>query len=105
MMTGTPTHLGTLLAVLRNTGDAERFTEVRSFLREQLVMTRDTPIGRDYLFAGGSEELHAALKDLVAIEHKHPCNLKFDYTELNEYFLLRIVGQQEEREDIASYFD
>lgn len=98
-------HVDGLLALLRESEEARRFQSARSILRETLVMTRDTPIGRDYLFEGTPDGVRDALRDIVAIEHRHGCGLHFDYALLEDYFLLRIVGSAELRDVIVRYFD
>jgi hypothetical protein len=105
MTPGKVSHCETLLAALGDSDDAKRFTAARSLLRRQLVMARETPIGRDYLFAGGQDDLRRALKDLVAVEHRLSRMLQFDYAPLSGYFLLRIVGAEDQRSEIAHYFE
>jgi hypothetical protein len=105
MMGEKGTHVGNLLAVLAGSDEAARFAAARAILRRRLVLTRNTPIGCDYLFGGNAAELRSALKDLVEIEHRHGKELLFDYAPLNEYFILRIAGTDEKRGDIMRYFE
>ncbi|MEW6511116.1 MAG: hypothetical protein AB1428_09185 [Bacteroidota bacterium] len=98
-------HVSVLLESLGTSEKARRFTAARSFLRQRLVMTRDTPIGRDFLFKGDAAEIKAALRDLVDVEHGFPGGLQFDFTAFNDLFLLRIVGLPSRQGDIAAYFE
>jgi hypothetical protein len=98
-------HLDALLALLGESDEARRFRSARTILRETLVMTRDTPIGRDYLFAGSPGDIRDALRAIIAIEHRHDCGLHLDYALVEDYVLLRIVGGEELREVILGYFD
>jgi hypothetical protein len=98
-------HRDTLLALLGESDEARRFRSALAILRETLVMTRDTPIGRDYLFAGIPGDVREALRDIIAAEHRHDCGLHLDYVVVEDYFLLRIVGREELHEDILGYFD
>lgn len=83
----------------------ERFTVARRFLQAHLVVRREIPNGVDFLFSGEAADLHAALKDLVEIEHRASRFLLVDYTEIDEYLLLRVIGGAEHRETIEGYFD
>ena len=85
--------------------DLERFAAARALLKEHRVHTRDTSNGKDFLFSGPAEKLHAALRELLEIEHRTNRFLLFDYAQIDEYFLLRIVGSKRYQETIATYFD
>ena len=104
-MNTTSSHIETLRTLLGEQAASARFDAAHRFLRSRLVATRDTPIGRDYLFAADAAGVGAALKDLVEIEHEHGKDLHFDYTEVGGYFLLRIVGSAAQRPDIEAYFN
>jgi hypothetical protein len=104
-MSDTSSHIEVLRAALNVQRETERFNAVHNFLRSNLVTTRDTPIGRDFLFAAEASGVRAALKDLVGIEHKYGRDLHFNYTEVGGYFLLRIAGTSDQRQDIEAYFD
>ena len=104
-MSNPSSHIEVVRAALTLQQETERFNAAHRFLRSRLVATRDTPIGRDFLFAADAAGIHAALKDLVGIEHEHGRDLHFDYTEVGGYFLLRIAGTPGQRPDIDGYFD
>ena len=104
-MSDTSSHIDVLRATLNVQQETKRFNAAHNFLRSNLVTTRDTPIGRDFLFAAKGSGIRAALKDLVEIEHKYGKDLHFDYTEVGGYFLLRIAGTSDQRQDIDAYFD
>ena len=82
-----------------------RFAATRLLLRGHLVHKRDIPNGRDFLFRGPNDELHTSLRELVDIERSHARFLQFDYVQVDEYFLLRVVGSEEYQHAIATYFD
>jgi hypothetical protein len=83
----------------------ERFTSARTYLQQHLVVKRVIPNGRDFLFSGPGHDLQTALKDLVEIEHRASRFLLFDYAQIDDYFLLRVVGGGEYQETIDTYFD
>jgi hypothetical protein len=83
----------------------ERFTVARAFLQQHLVVKRDIPNGRDFLFTGPERDLQSALKDLVEIEHLASRFLQFDYAQIDEYFLLRVVAGEDYQATIDAYFD
>lgn len=105
MNDGLDRHRDALLALLGESDEARRFRTALTILRETLVTTRDTPIGRDYVFAGIPGDVRHALRDIIAAEHRHDCGLHFDYVLVEDYFLLRIVGREDLREVIRGYFD
>jgi len=98
------THIGMLISALNSPTDAERFRQAHAVLQTHLLMTRDLPIGRDFLFPAGSTAVRAAIRELTEIEHTHGKDLHVDYTQINEYFLLRIIGDPAQRNDIENYF-
>jgi len=83
----------------------ERFTLAQAFLKQHLVVKRDIPNGRDFLFTGPQHDLQNALKELVEIEHRASRFLLFDYAPIDDYFLLRVVAGPEHQETIDAYFD
>lgn len=83
----------------------ERFTVARTFLQQHLVVKREIPNGRDFLFTGATPDLHQSLKELVEIEHLASRFLQFDYAQIDDYFLLRVVAGGEFQETIDTYFD
>jgi hypothetical protein len=98
-------HIAELHAALGTHQERERLAAAHNFLRAHLTGTRETAIGRDFLFAADAAGVGAALKDLVAIEHEHGKDLHFDYAGVGGYFLLRIVGSPEQRAAIDAYFE
>jgi len=90
---------------LGDPGAAERFTAARQFLRLHLLVRREIPNGRDFLFSGPAAEIQEALKELVAIEHRAGRFLQFNYARIEEYFLLRVVGGPDHSSVIETYFD
>lgn len=104
-MSPPPSHIRVLRSALTREGETERFNAAHNFLRSHLVATRDTAIGRDFLFDAASAGVGGALRDLVEIEHEHGGDLHFDYTEVGGYYLLRIAGTEGQRADIDTYFE
>ena len=83
----------------------ERFRTALLFLQMHLIIKRDIPNGKDFLFSGPANRLQDALKTVVSIEHKSSPSLQLDYARIEEYYLLRIVGGAEHQEVIEKYFD
>ena len=104
-MTGASSHTQMIRAALGAEQKTERFNAAHNFLRSRVIATRDTPIGRDFLFAVDAAGTVAALKELAEIEHEHGGDLHFNYTEVGGYILLRIAGASSQRADIEGYFD
>jgi len=98
-------HMEEIVSVLKNSEKVERFTAARQLLQGHLIHRRDIPNGKDFLFSGPSEELHQALKTLVAIEHEASRFLQFNYVQIDDYFLLRVVASTSFQDVIDSYFD
>ena len=86
-------------------GRAQRGLEERSLLQRYLVHKRKIPNGMDFLFKGPAEEIHRALKHLVFEEQRENKNLHLDYAQVEDYFLLRVVGEPEFGEKIRRYFN
>ena len=85
--------------------EAELFEAARRLLKRHLIHKREIPNGRDFLFSGPETELHGALKTLVEVEHKQNRLLRLDHVLVDEYFLLRIIGTEQNEETIRRYFD
>ena len=85
--------------------DLERFTAARTLLKKHRIHTREILNGKDFLFSGPVETLHNSLKELLEIEHRTNRFLQFDYAQIDEYFLLRIVGSERHQDTITTYFD
>lgn len=81
-----------------------QFTEAHAFLKRYLVHTREILNGRDFLFLGPKPELHEALKLIIEIEHKSDRFLHVDFAQVDEYFLLRLVGSGTSLSVISEYF-
>lgn len=99
------THAEDIGIALGDPGAVERFTQARRFLQVHLVVRRDLPNGMDFLFSGKADELLAALKELVEIEHRASRFLLVDYAKIDDYLLLRVIGGAEHRKTIEAYFD
>ncbi len=99
------THAEQIAATLGDPGAAERFTVARLVLRQHLLVRREIPNGRDFLFPGDQPGVQESLRELVAIEHRASRFLLFDYARIEEYFLLRVVGAPEHSPVIETYFD
>ncbi len=99
------THAEDIASALGDPAAAERFRVARQVLRVHLVVRRDIPNGRDFLFSGPASEVQEALKELVTIEHRASRFLLFDYARIEDYFLLRVVGSPEHSGIIEAYFD
>jgi len=93
-----------LISALSTPADADRFRQAHAVLQTHLLMTRDLPIGRDFLFPADSTSVRAAIRELTEIEHTHGKDLHVDYTQINDYFLLRIIGDPAQRDEIENYF-
>ncbi len=99
------THAEEILTSLHDPGEIDRFTSARSVLKQHLILKREILNGRDFLFSGPADEVHRALKNLLIIEHKAGRFLEFDYAEVDEIYLLRIVGEACHQDVIDTYFD
>lgn len=97
--------LETAKAALDDEREGERFTAARTLLQQHRVHTREILNGKDFLFSGPTEVLLAALKDLVDTEHRRRRFLQFDYVQIEDYFLLRVVGSSKHQDVIEAYFD
>jgi len=89
---------------VRSVGIPGAVVAARSALSRHLIHTREVPNGRDFLFSGPSDEIHDALKTLVDAEHHAEPSLQLDYAQVEEYFLLRVVGSSSCGELIRNYF-
>jgi hypothetical protein len=98
-------HAEEVILALPTAADRERFTRAREVLKGSLVHRREVSNGVDYLFSGAAEPLLAALKDLREAEARASRFLEFDYVQIDEYFLLRIVALPVHRAVIDAYFD
>ncbi len=105
MTAGRHPHVDHVISALRDAKAAERYTGARLFLQMHLVVTRDIPNGKDFLFSGDAAQIQEALKTLVAIEHRSSPFLEFDYARIEQYYLLRVVGGPEHQDTIGRYFD
>ncbi|MEK9136234.1 MAG: hypothetical protein AAB393_03860 [Bacteroidota bacterium] len=85
-------HKDEIVATLRDAESIKRFTDVQSLLKNHLVHTREILNGKDFLFAGPSGSLHDALRYV-------------DFAQVDEFFLLRVVGSEADQEMIAGYFE
>ncbi len=81
------------------------FAEARNLLKGHLVHTREIPNGKDFLFLGSRETLHGALTQIVDFEHKSKRFVHVDFAEVDGYYLLRVVGLEEDQQRISTYFD
>jgi hypothetical protein len=97
-------HSEEILSSLSEPEEIERFTSARRVLQGHLFHKREILNGRDFLFSGPPEELHGALKNLVDIEHRTSRFLQFDYAQIDDFFLLRVVGEECYQEIIDTYF-
>ncbi len=105
MKSGRRSHSEEVVSTLPDVKDRERFTNARLVLKQHLVHTREVSNGKDYLFSGPEESLHTALKDLRDLEHRCSRFLQFDYAQVEDYFLLRIVGLSQHQTLIETYFE
>ncbi len=105
-MTGSKrSHAEEILASLGDRRAAERFSAALGFLRGHLVVKREVFNGRDFLFAGPAAEIRAALKEIVDLEHRVSRFMQFDFVQIDDYFLLRVVGAEKYQTAIDGYFD
>jgi len=98
-------HKDDVVAALQNKETVAQFTAALVLLKCHLVHTREIPNGKDFLFLGPQEELHNALKLVVEVEHASGKLLHLNYVEVDQYFLLRVSGQEGEQQIIAAYFE
>lgn len=98
-------HADDVLSALPSSGERERFSAARALLKRHLVHLREVPNGRDFLFSGPPEQLHAALRDLKALESRCTRFMEFDYARIEDVFLLRIVAHPRYLGTIETYFD
>ena len=96
---------GEIRSGLSSSAEAASFEAVKGLLKQHLIHKREIPNGRDFLFSGPATELHDALKSLVEINHKRNQLLHLDYVQVDEFFLLRIMGSGEYAEIIQGYFE
>jgi len=85
--------------------DARDCRQVLLSLRKYLIHRRDVPNGKDFLFSGPPEKVHKTLARLGATEHVHSRGLQCSYTQIDDFFLLRVLGPPERQSDIESFFD
>ena len=102
---GKSTHVDSVVSSLGNHPDAERYRAAIEFLQMHLMIKRDIPNGKDFLFSGPEKQVLEALKVLTAVEHRSSPFLQFDYARINGYYLLRVIGGAEHQDAIAGYFD
>lgn len=93
-----------MLAAIDDPEERGRYVQAWQILEDHHVITRDLPNGRDFLFDGPPDLLCTALRELIAIEHRYEKSLRFDFVQIDRYFLLRIVGILEEQTGIVEYF-
>jgi len=98
-------HAEDVVSALPSQQERERFTRARLLLKEHLVHKREVPNGRDYLFSGPADLLQPALRDLRELEGRCSRFLEFDYAQIDEYFLLRIVALPAHQTVIDTYFE
>ena len=98
-------HAEEILTSLHDPEEIDRFTSARGLLKKHLILKRDILNGKDFLFSGAHEEVHRALRNLIIIEHKAGRFLEFDYAEIDDIFLLRVVGEACHQDIIDTYFD
>lgn len=98
-------HKDDVVAALQDKGTITKFTAAQVLLKSHLVHTREIPNGKDFLFLGPQEELHSALKLIAEVEHTSSRFLHLDYAQVDQYFLLRVVGSESEQLVIAGYFE
>ena len=92
------------VGTLRDTPTTRQFIDARDLLKRYLVHTREILNGKDYLFLGPKTELHNALKLIVDVEHGNSRFLHVDFAQVDEYFLLRVVGSEANQQLISEYF-
>ena len=94
--------------ILASLGDQERirkFADAQLLLKRYLVHTREILNGKDFLFLGPKDEVHEALKMLVELEHINNRFIHVDFAEVDEYFLMRVVGSGPDQQAISAYFE
>ncbi len=98
-------HAEEVISALRSQDEREKFTRAREFLTRHLVHKREIFNGRDFLFSGPAPEIHEALRNLRDLESRCSRFLEFDYAQVDDFFLLRIVSHPQYQDTIDTYFD
>jgi hypothetical protein len=89
----------------RDEETVRRLTEVRALLKRYLVHTREILNGKDFLFLGPKDVLHEALRFLVEVEHRGNRFIHVDFAQVDEYFLLRVIGSGVDQQALSGYFE
>ena len=97
-------HKDNMITAIHDKETAGRFVAAQVFLKGHLVHTREILNGLDFLFLGPQKELHDALKLMVDVEAKNNRILHINYVQVDQYFLLRVIGLETEQQMIAGYF-
>ena len=98
-------HKDEVVASLRNKQGVQQFLDAQALLKRHLVHTRQILNGKDFLFLGPRNELHDALKLIVNVEHEYSRFIHIDYVQVDEFFLLRIVGSEADQQLVSGYFE
>lgn len=93
-----------VVVTLRDEETVRRFADARALLKQYLVHTREILNGKDFLFLGPKTELHEALRFLVEVEHRGKRFLHIDFAQVDEYFLLRVIGSGVDQQALSRYF-
>ena len=98
-------HKDDVVASLRDTVTIQQFLAAQALLKRHLVHTRQILNGRDFLFLGPTGELREALKLIVNVEHEYSRFIHIDFVQVDEYFLLRVVGSEADQQLVSGYFE
>ncbi|HCV43466.1 MAG TPA: hypothetical protein DGH68_08265 [Bacteroidetes bacterium] len=98
-------HKDEVVATLHDKETIKRYIEAQALLQRYLVHTREILHGKDFLFLGPEEELHEALRLLVEVEHRSNRFIHVDFAQVDEYFLLRVIGSGVDQQVISGYFE
>jgi hypothetical protein len=98
-------HKDEVVASLRDKRVIQQFLDAQALLKRHLVHTRQILNGKDFLFLGPKNELHDALKLIVNVVHEYSRFIRIDFVQVDEYFLLRIVGFEADQQLVSGYFE
>ena len=98
-------HKEEVVASLRDKQAIQQFLDAQALLKHHLVHTRQILNGKDFLFLGPGTELHDALRLMVKVEHEYSRFIHIDFVRVDEYFLLRVVGSEEDQQVVSGYFE
>lgn len=98
-------HQEEIAASLGDPESIRQFADAQLLLKRYLVHTREILNGKDFLFLGPKDEIHEALKLLVDLAHINNRFIHVDFAQVDEYFLMRVLGSETDQQVISAYFE